>query len=411
MCTQLERIDLIFHHLQNQLTDISPTIYDFLKYREKIINSGPSSELKEILANELDLSAERTSLIDRIQKERYNEKKKDFAVATAKLSVIDKKLKETIKNLNRRLTESDYVNVNLQKMGDDIAWMKQRLDETEIHEVIGLLDDKSPCHDQSLKQPDLSTTIQKKERIVLHERTLCHRFKALKEDQEHVLQEENNLRVLTKNVEDLDGQLITFQDGIDPATLKSQRDIFVKNESTKRLHSQEKELMQYQIGTYEVLSRFSYIFVYGPASFLNNFCFVDDMKDQLIKEEEAHTKANEYLQNELLRLENDLATDRETFRIEIQNLDTKLEKLAKIREANLKELLQLRLRWQTIETERCEIIQEKERVKAEEELERKRRAAGEFIQTKIRTLYKDKFQKKKSTKTTKKSKKKGKKKK
>ncbi len=132
----------------------------------------------------------------------------------------------------------------------------------------------------------------------------------------------------------------------------------------------------------------------------------------MIKEDEAHTKANEFLQNELLRLENDSATDRDTFTTEIQHLDTKVEKLTNVRKNNLKDLLQLRLRWQTIEKQKCDIIQEKKRLKAEKELERKRQVAGELIQTKMYVLYKEKLKKKKckSTKATKKSKKKGKKK-
>ena len=123
MCSiEKSRIHSIFHHLQYRLDEISPTLPDFLKYREEIIETGTNLDLKEILANEKDLVYERKLLVERIQNERFNEKKKDFAVARAKLAVIDKKLKETTKHLNRCLIEGDYVVTNLRKLGDDINY-------------------------------------------------------------------------------------------------------------------------------------------------------------------------------------------------------------------------------------------------------------------------------------------------
>lgn len=254
------RIYSIFHHLQHRLDEISPTQPDFLKYREEIIETGTNLDLQEILANEKDLFDERKLLIGRIQNERFNEKKKDFAVARAKLAVVDKKLKETTKHLNRRLLEGDFVVTNLRKLGDEINWMKQRLEETELEAVLGgdtmhdNLSGSIACSTTDIR-PTLETTIQKKEKIVIQESVLCERIRELKDEKRNICEQELNLTSLRKKVKQLKEELEISKEGGDPDLLRRQRKVNADVDTTQKLHEEEQSLIKLQIGTCHLLLR------------------------------------------------------------------------------------------------------------------------------------------------------------
>ena len=49
-------------------------------------------------------------------------------LARSRLCVVEKKLKDTGKQLNRSLVESKVVNINLNKLLEEFAWIKQRID-------------------------------------------------------------------------------------------------------------------------------------------------------------------------------------------------------------------------------------------------------------------------------------------
>jgi hypothetical protein len=49
-------------------------------------------------------------------------------LARSRLCVVEKKLKETGKQLNHSLVESKVVNINLNKLLEEFAWIKQRID-------------------------------------------------------------------------------------------------------------------------------------------------------------------------------------------------------------------------------------------------------------------------------------------
>ena len=141
------------------------------------------------------------------------------------------------------------------------------------------------------------------------------------------------------------------------------------------------------------------------------FYLQDDSKDQLRKEDHAHASALEFLRNELGQLERLVKNDNATYHSIVEQLENSMKRSSQNRDANLKELLQLRLLWQAHEKSKEALIREKEKQALEHELIERRQAAAEVIQEKLRKLYKAKYSSKKNTDKKKtKSGKKGKKK-
>lgn len=133
---------------------------------------------------------------------------------------------------------------------------------------------------------------------------------------------------------------------------------------------------------------------------------VADVKEELLKEEDAHEKSMEYLHRKLSSFQVDLANDQKKHSTEISHQDILIEDASKRRVSNLKELLQLRVKWQHHEREQEALLQERERLKQMEQLEQRRKEAIELIQNRLGLLYKSKFKKKpKASKASKKKKK------
>ena len=233
----------VLHHLQLNLDIIAPNHHDFLKYREQIITQGTSSELKELLDIEEKLHDEKATLVNRIQRVKDNAKKKEFAVATSKLLVVEKKLTETSKQLNHRLMESAHVNANLHKMLDDISWIKQRLDEKDVRLIL----------DSDGLEPVLDTTIQKKEKMIALEYKLNNSISNMKKETEELSKEENDLAMLQQRIEQTKKELARYQDDKDPDLTRRHRDMIVRRESTHRLYAHEMRVLEETIGEWNVM--------------------------------------------------------------------------------------------------------------------------------------------------------------
>ena len=227
----VSRCVYVLHHLQSKLDQSSPSPQAFLKYREQVVTEGTSQELKNLLEIEHQLSNEQNSLLLLIQKVKDDEKKKAFACSTQKLIVVEKKLKEISKQLNRRLMESDYVNMNLDKMLDVIHhWIKQRV-EQGAQLVLSCTND-----------PDLlvDTTIQKKEKMMALESKMTRAITVMLKDDERIKGGENCLEALKQRIDGAKAELAVFQNGTDPTLTRRYRDIQVRKESTHRIFAYEK---------------------------------------------------------------------------------------------------------------------------------------------------------------------------
>jgi hypothetical protein len=97
--------------------------------------------------------------------------------------------------------------------------------------------------------------------------------------------------------------------------------------------------------------------------------------------------------------------DKESNSREIQQLDSQFKDASDKRERNLKDLLQLRVKWKHYEEEQDGIQRERERLQEMEILELKRREAVEIIGNRLSLLCKSKFQNKRSQNKRKKKKK------
>ena len=236
------RAALVLHHLQSKLDDLRPNQHNFLKHREKIIEHGNSPELQEMLRVEHHLRDERASLLNRIEEVKDDEKKKAFAVATAKLIIIENKLRDVTKQLNHRLMESEFVNTNRNKILDDISWLRQRLDEKELELVL------DGTNDDSI----LETTIQKKEKMVALESELTNQMTELRKEEQRTSVQEQDLELLKEEIKSAEAELYKFQDNKDPELLRRQRDIIVRKESTSRLYEYEKKILKGKIGQYDI---------------------------------------------------------------------------------------------------------------------------------------------------------------
>ena len=100
-----------------------------------------------------------------------------------------------------------------------------------------------------------------------------------------------------------------------------------------------------------------------------------------------------YLENKLSRSEAELDEQNDLNAKEIRHLDILLQSSIERRDSNLKELLQLRVKWENYEKERRESEKEIERMSEADELERRRKEAVEVIRNRLSLLYRSKFKK------------------
>ncbi len=229
----------LLHHLQTILENSAPSSQTFLKYRTEIVTEGGSKELKALLNNENQLSEERNSLLLLIHQVKGNQKKKAFACSTQKLVVVKKKLKEITKQLNHKLMECNYVNLNLDKIIDVLNWIKQRI-ENDVYLVL------SNANDPTI----LDTTIQKKEKMIKFEFHLAKEAEAILKEEEKIKNEENILEILKKRIEVAKKDLQVFQDRTDPNLMRKYRDIQVEKESTQRFYKYEQNKIKDETGEY-----------------------------------------------------------------------------------------------------------------------------------------------------------------
>jgi hypothetical protein len=128
-------------------------------------------------------------------------------------------------------------------------------------------------------------------------------------------------------------------------------------------------------------------------------------KDQLLKDADANEQIVRYLKGSVSAMEDELRMDKESNSREIQQLDSQFKDASDKRERNLKDLLQLRVKWKHYEEEQDGIQRERERLQEMEILELKRREAVEIIGNRLSLLCKSKFQNKRSQNKRKKKKK------
>ena len=128
-------------------------------------------------------------------------------------------------------------------------------------------------------------------------------------------------------------------------------------------------------------------------------------KDQLLKDADADEQIVRYLKGSVSAMEDELRMDKESNSREIQQLDSQFKDASDKRERNLKDLLQLRVKWKHYEEEQDGIQRERERLQEMEILELKRREAVEIIGNRLSLLCKSKFQNKRSQNKRKKKKK------
>ena len=138
--------------------------------------------------------------------------------------------------------------------------------------------------------------------------------------------------------------------------------------------------------------------------------FPAKLKDRLRRDTEAYEQKVIDLRDIVSTLETELQLDEENHFKETQELAAKCDDANKIREENLKELLQIRMKWNKHEEELEEIKREKEKLQDIEMRDQKRREAVELIKNRLTLLYRSKYLNKRESQT-KKSKSKRKKKK
>jgi hypothetical protein len=234
---QTSRCFHLLHHFQNKIDELTPSPQTVLKFREQLSTEASSQELKDLLELEYKLSDERKALQILIEEVKNNEKKKAFACATQKLVVIEKKLKETSKQLNHRLMESDYVVMNLDKVMDVVNWMKQRI-EQDANLVL------SGENDVAL----LETVIQKKEKMILHESKLNDAISLMRRDEEEVEVGEKNLEIVKKRIDCVRAELEVYRNGTDPALVERYRNLKERKETAEKVRDEKESKMKEKIG-------------------------------------------------------------------------------------------------------------------------------------------------------------------
>ena len=228
---------IVMQHLRRKLDEITPTYNVFLVARAAIVQEGECPDLKELLSNENELIKERGILKSQIVTVHGNGNKMEFVTVRARLYVVEKKLQETIKQLNRRLIESEVVNHNFNKLLEEFGWLKQRIDAKEVECLW------NQTHDESV----LNTTIQKQEQILAQERSLVEQITEMKKETQELEKRERDLEVSKKRVDGITLNLVELQDGNNPHLLCRKRNVAVKKESTKRLYSYEEEMLKKEI--------------------------------------------------------------------------------------------------------------------------------------------------------------------
>jgi hypothetical protein len=228
---------LVLQHLGRKLEEILPTHRVFLAARAAIVREGTCPDLKGLLSIESELYQERSSLKTQILTVHSNDNKMEFVTARARLEVVDKKLKETIKQLNHRLLKSEVVKQNFDKLLEEFGWLKQRINANEIESL----------WNQTNEESSLSTTIQKQESILVQENLLVLQIIEMKKDTQEIERRERDLEVSNKIIESTTLDLVELQDGKNPHLLSRKRNVAVKRNSTHRLYSFDEDMLKKEI--------------------------------------------------------------------------------------------------------------------------------------------------------------------
>ena len=130
-------------------------------------------------------------------------------------------------------------------------------------------------------------------------------------------------------------------------------------------------------------------------NFLTANCFeTDNANDQIREQNYSRLVTMSYLRKEINSSEEELRSFENTVEIkQVQLTDLILNAESK-RQQNLKEVLQLRVKWQHHEREQHEITMKKKRQEEAEEQELKRNEAVKLINNRLVLLYRSKFRKK-----------------
>ena len=234
---------LVLQYLGRKLDEITPTYNAFLVGREAIVQEETCDVLKELFNVEHKLYQERGSLKTHIQSVQHEENKMAFILARSRLCVVEKKLKETVKQLNHSLVESEVVNINLNKLLEEFAWIKQRIDAKEV--VERFWDGTNQATGQSTSI--LDTTIQKMDNILAQKRLTLEQIADMKNEAQELETGERNLQALKHLVASKTLDLIVFQDGKNPHLLARKRNAAEKRDSTYRLHLYQEGVLKENI--------------------------------------------------------------------------------------------------------------------------------------------------------------------
>jgi hypothetical protein len=233
---------LVLQYLGRKLDEITPTYNAFLVGREAIVQEGTCDVLKELFNVEQELYQERGSLEIHIQSVHHEDNKMAFILARSSLCVVEKKLKETGKQLNRSLVESKVVNINLNKLLEEFAWIKQRIDAKEVVERLW-----NGTNQRTGRSRILDTTIQKMDSILVKEQLILQQIADMKNQAQELETGERNLEALRHLVASKTLDLTVFQNGKNPHLLARKRNAAEKMESTHRLHLYQEGVLRENI--------------------------------------------------------------------------------------------------------------------------------------------------------------------
>ena len=165
-----------------------------------------------------------------------------FMLARSRLCVVEKKLKETGKQLNHSLVESKVVNINLNKLLEEFAWIKQRIDAKEVVERLW-----NGTNQRTGRSRILDTTIQKMDSILVKEQLILQQIADMKNQAQELETGERNLEALRHLVASKTLDLTVFQNGKNPHLLARKRNAAEKMESTHRLHLYQEGVLRENI--------------------------------------------------------------------------------------------------------------------------------------------------------------------
>ena len=222
---------LVLLHLRNKLDDVMPKNSALLRYREKVVQQD-CPDLADLLKLERNLEDKAGSLLDKIRLIENDWKKKDLAVTISLLKVVEKKRKETSKELNRRIVESEIVSSNIKKL-------VEQLDSIKV-----LLERKCDPAESTLDGQTHETTFQKMQRTIDNENVLVAKIVGLKRKMDELVLAVRKSDEFENEVEEAKLTLSRKQKGDDPYFIRLHGDILSEKDAQTRLVRQNLEAIK-----------------------------------------------------------------------------------------------------------------------------------------------------------------------